>query len=1107
MKLKKFILLIVSFIFFVRGTSQIQCFATELSLIAKADCGPYAIFQYSQAVGYDVIGASEGVYQATDYFGNTYSGEFSGGEILIKNLDIGHYSLVVSSAAQRIETRFAVVPDLEYRRDSSLNPLAFSAMATYTYTTNNVTDYDAYAKTIALAGVNYVREFINWKDLVANNRHLKKTKALIDAYNANGIDVMLMIQDMPGENARNTAYYEKGNCITYDMNIAYSAIKELLNNFSGKIDAIEVLNEPDDLTEMDTADRYASLLKVASIAAAEMDDSVKISTAGIAKCNSIFAQRLLQNDIGGYIDIYDTHLYRNYTADETYIETPEGINNFMGPATYYGLGNKQMWMSEYGFRSKFDDSANSDLSDEQVMQAARTAPIALIRADKSGVDKMFWFIHGYLKEDGVNGYGTLNSTHTPNYVYSALSAFTNALGNAGYSREIETDGANICIYAEGTQEIACVWSDTVKNITLPVNNGNVVITDIMGRETVVNAENNTIEFMVGPDIQYIRAENGFADKSEELVQYEKEPERPSFTVAQKVVMTAEFEDETSAMAASRAYSLDAGNGQSTAVRLQLYNFNDNSVNVSVECVSEGGWTIDNPSQMISVPSKTANQGGLATLTYNISANEKADIYNNTPLVFSATVNGKKVPDVVTYITSNEVNSTKISGAETVDRWSLAKAGTENNTSFAAISQSESDIKMSCTFESATKNKACRIEYSGDFVIDNDSAGISFKCTSPQEPETMLRVWLTDSDNDTFYSSYTVSLSDVAQSGNDYTYVFPFENFKWGYGTGNKTFDTGNVKIKIGIMNPTVNSAEFLFKDFGVVQKVYDTVDEITVSDGAYKDGLLTAKLSSDRAKSVKILMLGNVFDGIVLQSDISVNALLPEGTHSAEILIYDVANRVYKTTADITVAEDDMPIFPETPTEEDGGFVTDDGNVTVKGTTNISYAGSDATIIVYPANMIAEDISLSDIVYMDEIQVDSQGKYNFDFVIQNYSTDTEYAYTLNINGQPVRSTVEECDISYDWQGAKIRFFRTEKTLKVVVAMEQTPVDLQFITAMYDKNNRMVNSLFEDVAENTSIQKNEFEYSIPADVSKISTYVWSSDGNIIPLQIPYISYRN
>ena len=80
-------------------------------------------------------------------------------------------------------------------------------------------------------------------------------------------------------------------------------------------------------------------------------------------------------------------------------------------------------------------------------------------------------------------------------------------------------------------------------------------------------------------------------------------------------------------------------------------------------------------------------------------------------------------------------------------------------------------------------------------------------------------------------------------------------------------------------------------------------------------------------------------------------------------------------------------------------------------------------------------------------------------------------------------------------------------MKVVVAMEQTPVDLQFITAMYDKNGRMVNSLFEDVAENTSIQKNEFEYSIPDDVSKISTFVWSSDGNIIPLQIPYISYRN
>ena len=1111
MKLKKLLLSIVAFVFIISVLPVTLCFAGSVSLVPKAECAPYGIFQQSEGVGYTVKGTDNGFYIITDYFGEQVQGNFTNGEIQISELEIGHYNLSVASSSGDCKTEFAVVPDKEKRRDSTYNPLAFSAMATYTYTTKKVTDYDAYAKTISLAGVNYVREFLNWKDLLNLNPHVKKNQGLIEAYNNNGIDVMLMLQDIPGENSYDTQYYEKGNAITYDVDIAYNAVRRLLELYPDSIDAIEFLNEPDDLTEMDTADRYASMLKAASIAASDINRDIKVSTAGLAKPNSIFAERFLQNDINDYIDIYDTHQYRNYSADKTYIETDEGIGNFMGDAVSYGLSNKRLWMSEYGYRAKYDDPTDTDLSEAQFRQAARTAPIALVRGSKSGVDKMFWFIHGYLKEDGINGYGTLTSDHAPNYVYSALSAFTNALGNAGYSRDIEISGAEVSIYSDGNEEVACVWSETERTMTLPVNNGKVIITDIMGRENIVNVENSSIEIVSGPDIQYIRAENGFKDTSTEVVKYDKENKRKGFTKAQKLVMTPVFSDESSVMAMSRGYSLDTENGASNEVKLNIYNYNETPVTVSVNCISEGGWSIDNPVQTVTVPQRTLSgnevEGGLSTVIFNISGNKTADIFNNTPLVFTATSENEKLSDVVTYITSSVVNYVSVNGSDSVTAWKLALKGTENNAASSTISQDGTAVKMTCSFDSSTKNKACRIEYNNSFITTSDSSGISFKCTSPQEPEAMLRVWLTDEDNDTFYSSYTVGLEPAKTAGGDYTYVFPFENFKWGYGKGNNVLDMGSSKIKIGIMNPSVNSAEFSFRDLGVVQKNYEATSNITASDFSYSDGIFTAKLSEKCAKYVKLLVLGNVFYGKISGDEVSVKALLPAGTHKAEVFVYDISNRVHKSSGFITVSEEDAPDVTDETELADGAFATASGSVTVRGKTDLRNAGKTATLIVYPSGIPADKISFSDLLYVDETVINGQGQYSFLFDIKNYSSDNSYTYALNVGGSPIRSTIESYEVSYDWSGAKIRFFRTEKSLKVVTAMNYVPENMNLITGMYDKNNKLLSVLCEDIAENISVQKNEFEYSIPSEIVKIATYLWSSDGNIIPLQIPNISYRD
>ena len=106
-----------------------------------------------------------------------YQGKFSNGELVIFNVETGHYELTVTdgNGASAI-TEFSVVPHLDKRRDSTYNPIAFSAVATTTYTTNNVSAYDVYAKTISLAGKNYVKEYIDGIAQISNTGHLTKIK-------------------------------------------------------------------------------------------------------------------------------------------------------------------------------------------------------------------------------------------------------------------------------------------------------------------------------------------------------------------------------------------------------------------------------------------------------------------------------------------------------------------------------------------------------------------------------------------------------------------------------------------------------------------------------------------------------------------------------------------------------------------------------------------------------------------------------------------------------------------------------------------------------------------------------------------------------------------
>lgn len=218
-------------VLFVITICGIQCFAAEITLVPESECYPFAIFQKDEGVNYEVNGVDAGTYSISDYYGNVTNGSFANGRISIRNLQNGHYYLMAEANGETLTTEFSVVPNLCDRRNSEKNPLAFSAMASYTYTCSNISEnYDAYAKTIALAGVHYVREFSNWQQIENHTgRHAKRIDNLIDTYNRNNIGVMFMFQAMPGSVDKSSLYYEHGNEITTDMDIAYNAGKKWQN--------------------------------------------------------------------------------------------------------------------------------------------------------------------------------------------------------------------------------------------------------------------------------------------------------------------------------------------------------------------------------------------------------------------------------------------------------------------------------------------------------------------------------------------------------------------------------------------------------------------------------------------------------------------------------------------------------------------------------------------------------------------------------------------------------------------------------------------------------------------------------------------------------------
>ena len=749
MKIKKSVLFVILMLMtsFVIGDNY--AFASgEITLTCVSRVAPFAIFEQSEGVSFKVS-ADRGKYTLTDYFGNVSPAEdFSNGKIVINNLPLGRYMISVSSGGETTDGAFSVVTDIDRRRDSSKCDFGLSAMSSHSYSSED--REKAYVRSIALAGVPYVREFCKAEEVnnTSSKLHWRYNK-LLEEYHNQGMNVTFMIADLPGfADKYSRTGLEEGHKITRNMHSVYSLIKDICEQKGECLDAIEIENEIDYWAgTCDGPDLYAAFLKTASIAAADYSDNMLVSTAGFTDLPHNYVKKLLSNGVAPYFDIYNVHYYKKEDKTKQIVEYPSNVEEYYPMAKEYGLTGKMLWTGECGLRFPFEDNMN-ELTYSQQKQQARNTPTAFIEAQSGGVDKFFWFSHGYVNTYayGVyNGFGTMDQKHQPNMSYSAISALTNVLGNSKYRGRIQTNSANIkaYCYSDAGTDIGCVWAENAENLTIPVKDGRVTLTDIMGNEHNIEAQNGQVTVTAGPDIQYIRAENGFdSNVVEDGLSYNKDYKRSSLTDAQKMVMLPLFSSDAESEARDKGYKLSSS--QKNEVKLRVYNFNRKEMSGTITAESPDGWSVTGSGQSVNIlPMQYAD------LSFSVRKNGSSGPTGCLPLVFAGEFGGEKTSPAVSYIRTEKDSDYTYSSALEV------KSITYDGENLAAeLNGAANGVKFSVNGRTY------------DAQVNGDTAN--------------LRVFLPEGVNEIYTSMFdtsgtaSVSENNVTVSRNDGSYVVTYD---------------------------------------------------------------------------------------------------------------------------------------------------------------------------------------------------------------------------------------------------------------------------------------------------------------------------------------------
>jgi hypothetical protein len=516
-------------------------------------------------------GGDGDAWRAVDYEGRVVAeGPVKSGQIELGLLPVGYYELQRRAGQGTNRISLGVLETL--RTPTPLHsPIGIDVAMAWFYPKETM---PAVANLCALAGMNRVRDRLNWTELEPTKGVFAGTNRYdwsAQIQSAAGLQVLQVGHNSPGWANPN------GKRFPLDLRDAYNFHRTLAQRWRGEVAAFEPWNEADiPMFGGHTGSEMAALQKAAYL-------GLKAGNPKVTACLNVFASHrpgplrdLHENGAWPYFDTFNLHHY------EAFEKLPRLYADFRAVAA-----GRPLWVTECSVPAKWQgDERLKEPTDEDLRVQSERVTMTYACAIHEGAQAVFYFMLPHYVEN-LTQFGVLRLDLTPRPGYLALAAAGRLLADARPLGCVKTDKDSIHAYLfrarpDGRRaEVLVAWSKSEETWELP--KPPAAFFDHLGRARTLGGR----ELKLGRAPVFVELASGTRLPLIPPPQAQKRlPGKPSPVVLQALLPEDRIHGEKS------AYTIPAE--PTITVPLWLYNFSDKlargRLNASVSLESAGSAT-------------------------------------------------------------------------------------------------------------------------------------------------------------------------------------------------------------------------------------------------------------------------------------------------------------------------------------------------------------------------------------------------------------------------------------------------------------------------------------------------------------------------------------
>ncbi|NUR97527.1 MAG: hypothetical protein HOV67_20005 [Kribbellaceae bacterium] len=531
------------------------------------------------------------------------------------SLPTGYYRLDASVGATQPATSgsFVITPSEAERNRPADSPFGADLWGSKFVPATSAT---AFGHVLKLTGLSWLRDRHRWNNQTNPSAGTFDfdSQAQQDAWlaiaRANGLKTVSSYSTAP---SWTTSGDKK---LPQDLFAAYDYAKAAGARYRDTVQGWEIWNEQNrGFTSADEgADAYAAVAKASAIGFADSGGTPQLTDGGLAGLDPHYSDMLYRNRVLDYLDGFAYHTHTGHNQDATN-DPSQDFSRELAAARPYGGDTKSHWVTESGDGLNTWDKSFPD--DKQWIGQARYLVTDAVQGLANGTTHQFFFIDANYAENtttwGANGRPDLGQ---PMQSMAAQSVLTQQLGAAVYKGRLPhlPAGVNGYVFDDRGTSATVLWSPTPTSVTVDLGATTATQTDIMGHATSLTAADGRYTLQLGPDPIYIRTVGpvpGLAKTVAPLPSALPVTEQ-GFSQADRIVLQQHWDATASAKALTDGYALQTDSANTLTV--DVYNFNDSPQTGTVSAADDGGWTIANATQTVTVPAKSK-----VSITYAVTA--------------------------------------------------------------------------------------------------------------------------------------------------------------------------------------------------------------------------------------------------------------------------------------------------------------------------------------------------------------------------------------------------------------------------------------------------------------------------------------------------------